>query len=235
MDRDRHQMIREQAWETGLAHTSAVHILKERQDMTKNASWFATHNLTNMQKWLRHDTAKTHLKRNEWEERSYMPYQYAWWDLMLMVPAKTKTPIKRMTSLRIITNFEFPWEPQKYECHGDSRTRLWCCHPNAYFSPTTNHQCAILLLIFGAPSQTSIGFFPFFLREKRKKKTSTFSQSFTVRNFWYFELIPKMKLEIHGIRLQTVWEIHATTDQSNRIINKVCAASGVQRLPYRLK
>lgn len=39
--------------------------------------------------------------------------------------------------------------------YGDSCLPLWWCHPNAYCFPITDCQCTVLLLISGAPSQTS--------------------------------------------------------------------------------
>jgi len=52
LDSDRHHTIRELARETGLAHTTVLHILKERLGMRKIASRLVPHDLTEMQKWL---------------------------------------------------------------------------------------------------------------------------------------------------------------------------------------
>ena len=60
MDGDRRQTIRELARETGLAHTTVLHTLKERLGMRKTASRWVPHDLTEMQKWLRYDAARTH-------------------------------------------------------------------------------------------------------------------------------------------------------------------------------
>ena len=53
LDSDRRHTIRDLARETGLAHTTVLHILKERLGMRKTASGWVPHDLTEMQKWLR--------------------------------------------------------------------------------------------------------------------------------------------------------------------------------------
>ncbi|PNF31349.1 hypothetical protein B7P43_G10891, partial [Cryptotermes secundus] len=57
LESDRRHTIRELTRETGLAHTTVLHILKERLGMRKFASRCVLHDLTEMQKWLRYDTA----------------------------------------------------------------------------------------------------------------------------------------------------------------------------------
>ena len=52
LDSDRRRTIRELAQETGLAHTTVLHILKERLGMRKTASRWFPHDLAEMQKWL---------------------------------------------------------------------------------------------------------------------------------------------------------------------------------------
>ena len=52
LDSDRRHTIRELARETGLAHTTVLHVLKERLGMRKTASRWVPHDLTEMQKWL---------------------------------------------------------------------------------------------------------------------------------------------------------------------------------------
>ncbi|XP_055939356.1 uncharacterized protein LOC129968990 [Argiope bruennichi] len=67
MDSYRCQTIRELARQTVFAHTTVLHILKERLGMRKMASRCVPHHLTEMQKWLRYDAARTHLERYERE------------------------------------------------------------------------------------------------------------------------------------------------------------------------
>ena len=50
LDIDRRHTIRELARETGLAHTTVLHILKEHLGMRKTASRWVPHDLTEMQK-----------------------------------------------------------------------------------------------------------------------------------------------------------------------------------------
>ena len=52
LDSDRRHTFRELARETGLAHTTVLHILKECLGMRKIASRRVLHDLTEMQKWL---------------------------------------------------------------------------------------------------------------------------------------------------------------------------------------
>ncbi|PNF17197.1 hypothetical protein B7P43_G06593 [Cryptotermes secundus] len=54
---DRRHTIRELARETGLAHMTVLHILKERLSIRKIASRWLPHDLTETQKWLRYDAA----------------------------------------------------------------------------------------------------------------------------------------------------------------------------------
>ena len=60
---DRRWTIRELACETGLSHTTVLHILKERLHMRKIASRWVAHSLTEIQKWQRYESARMHLKR----------------------------------------------------------------------------------------------------------------------------------------------------------------------------
>ncbi|GBL90081.1 hypothetical protein AVEN_135444-1 [Araneus ventricosus] len=64
---DRRHTIRELSRETGLAHTTVFHILKEHLGMRKIASRWVPHDLTEMQKWLRYDAARNHFERYECE------------------------------------------------------------------------------------------------------------------------------------------------------------------------
>ncbi|KFM72497.1 Transposable element Tcb1 transposase, partial [Stegodyphus mimosarum] len=72
MDSDRRQTIRQLAGQTRLAHTTVLHILKERLSMRKISSRWVQHQLTEMQKWLRYDAARTHLERYEREEDAFL-------------------------------------------------------------------------------------------------------------------------------------------------------------------
>ena len=48
-----------------------------------------------------------------------------------------------------------------------------------------------------------------------------------------FDLIPKMREPLRGIRFRTVPEILQTVDRSIRTINTTGAAKGILRLPHR--
>jgi len=48
-----------------------------------------------------------------------------------------------------------------------------------------------------------------------------------------FNLIPKMKEPLHGIRFRTVPEILQAVDSSIRTINTTGAAKGILQLPHR--
>ena len=48
-----------------------------------------------------------------------------------------------------------------------------------------------------------------------------------------FDLIPKMKEPLRGIRFRTVPEILQAVDRSIRTINTTGAAKGIPRLPHR--
>ncbi|KFM70806.1 Mariner Mos1 transposase, partial [Stegodyphus mimosarum] len=72
MDSDCRQTIRQPAGQTGLAPTTVLHILKERLSMRKIASRWVPHQLTEMQKWLRYDAARTHLERYEREGDAFL-------------------------------------------------------------------------------------------------------------------------------------------------------------------
>jgi len=72
LDSDRHHTIRELAQERGLAHTTVLHILTECLGMRKIASRCVPHDLTEMQKWLRYDTACNHLECYEREGEAFL-------------------------------------------------------------------------------------------------------------------------------------------------------------------
>ena len=72
LDSDRRHTIRELARETGLAHTTVLHILKECLGMRKTASRWVPHDLTEMQKWLQYDAARNHLERYEREGEAFL-------------------------------------------------------------------------------------------------------------------------------------------------------------------
>ncbi|PNF16764.1 hypothetical protein B7P43_G00887 [Cryptotermes secundus] len=76
LESDRRHTIRELARETGLAHTTVLHILKERLGMRKIASRWVPHDLTEMQKWLRYDAAPVAdlFDRWGWEVLYHPPY-----------------------------------------------------------------------------------------------------------------------------------------------------------------
>ena len=48
-----------------------------------------------------------------------------------------------------------------------------------------------------------------------------------------FDLIPKMKEPLRGIRFRTVPAIRQAVDRSIRTINRTGAATGILRLPHR--
>ena len=54
-----------------------------------------------------------------------------------------------------------------------------------------------------------------------------------VRSPCDFDLIPKMKEPLRGIRFRTVPEILQAVDRSIRTINTTGAAKGILRLPHR--
>ncbi|PNF23867.1 hypothetical protein B7P43_G13737 [Cryptotermes secundus] len=68
----RHHTIRELAQETGLAYTTVLHILKECLGMRKIASRWVPHDLMEMQKWLRYNTARNHLECYEREGEAFL-------------------------------------------------------------------------------------------------------------------------------------------------------------------
>ena len=72
LDSDRRHTIRELARETGLAHTTVLHILKERLGMRKIASRWVPHDLTEMEKWLRYDAARNYLESYENEGEAFL-------------------------------------------------------------------------------------------------------------------------------------------------------------------
>ncbi|PNF34053.1 hypothetical protein B7P43_G01170, partial [Cryptotermes secundus] len=76
LESDRRHTIRELARETGLAHTTVLHILKERLGMRKIATRWVPHHLTEMQKWLRYDAARNHLERYEREGEAFLRLLY---------------------------------------------------------------------------------------------------------------------------------------------------------------
>ena len=62
LETDRRWTFQELACETGLSHTTDLHILKERLHMRKIASCWVPHSLTEIQKWQRYESARMHLE-----------------------------------------------------------------------------------------------------------------------------------------------------------------------------
>ncbi|GBO39828.1 hypothetical protein AVEN_207980-1 [Araneus ventricosus] len=60
LDSDRRHTIFELARETGLMHTTVLHILKECLGMRKIVSRWVPHDLTEIQKWLQYEAARNH-------------------------------------------------------------------------------------------------------------------------------------------------------------------------------
>ena len=56
---------------------------------------------------------------------------------------------------------------------------------------------------------------------------------FTTHTKYDFDLIPKMKEPLRGIRFRTIPEILQAVDRSIRTINTTGAAKGILRLPHR--
>ncbi|PNF39245.1 hypothetical protein B7P43_G17337 [Cryptotermes secundus] len=71
LESDRRHTIRELARETGLAHMTVLHILKERLGMRKIASRWVPHDLTEMQKW---QAVADLFDRWDWEVLYHPPY-----------------------------------------------------------------------------------------------------------------------------------------------------------------
>ncbi|PRD30276.1 UNVERIFIED_CONTAM: hypothetical protein NCL1_26916 [Trichonephila clavipes] len=178
-----------------------------------------SHHLTKMQKWVRYHAPRIHLEHYE--------------HLGQIVPARTETPIKRVTSLR------------QSELCVDSRVRRRWCHPKAYRSPTEDRQCTVLPLIFRAPCWTSfdknrrhfLQNAPIILHDNAWPHTT---QAMT--HLWGvpshpppspnlspcdFYLIPKIEEQLHGIRFKLVSENLAAVDRYIRTINRTGAVTGV--------
>ncbi|PNF40606.1 hypothetical protein B7P43_G06749 [Cryptotermes secundus] len=130
---DRRHTIRELARETGLAHTTVLHILKERLGMRKIASRWVPHDLTEIQKGLLVTT---------WRAVADLFDRWGWEVL-----------------------YHPPYSPDLSPCD--------------------------------------------------------------------FNLIPKMKEPLRGIRFRTVPEILQAVDRSIRTMNTTGAAKGILRLPHR--
>ena len=64
---DRNVPIRQLEQDTGLAHSTVLHILKDFLKMRKIASKWIPHDLTDMHKWQRYDASRMHLQRYERE------------------------------------------------------------------------------------------------------------------------------------------------------------------------
>ena len=177
------------------------------------------------------------------------------WDMGQIVRATNETPIEWMASLRVTTKIESLSEPQKCESYGDSRVRLWWCYSNAYHSPTADRQCAVLLFIFGTQPATSFGkkrrhFLqnsPIILQDNAQLHAAHAVADLFDQWGWEvlyhppysldlspcdFDLIPKMKEPLCGIRFRTVPEILQAVDRSIRTINTTGAAKGIQQLPH---
>ena len=72
LETDRRWTIRKLACETGLSHTTVLHILKERLHMRKITSRWVPHSLTEIQKWQRYESNRMHLERYKKEGDAFL-------------------------------------------------------------------------------------------------------------------------------------------------------------------
>jgi len=172
-----------------------------------------------------------------------------------IVRATNETPVKRMALLRVTTKIKSS-EPQQCESYGDSHARLWWCYPNAYRSPTADRQCAVLLFILEHNLRPALRkkrwhFLqnpPIILQDNARPHAAQAVADLFNRWGWEvlyhppyspdlspcdFDLIPKMKEPLHGIRFRTVPEILQAADRTIRTINTRGAAKCILRLPHR--
>ena len=69
---DRNVTIRKLEQNTGLAHSTVLHILKDLLKMRKIASKWVPHDLIDMHKWQPYDASRMHLQRYEREGEAFL-------------------------------------------------------------------------------------------------------------------------------------------------------------------
>ncbi|XP_066991019.2 condensin-2 complex subunit D3 [Anabrus simplex] len=217
LDSDRSQMIHGLAQETGLAHTTVPHILKERLGMRKIASWWVPHDLTEMHKWLHYDPAKTYLERYEREGETFLH--------------------------RIITQAETwakSYEPKLKRQSNECRTvnaQYYCSFLEHHLRPALRKkwqhflQNPTIILHDNARAHTAQAVAELFGQwDWEVLYRPPYSPDLSPCDF---DLIPKMKEPLCGIRFRTVAEIPQAVDRSIRTINRTGSAKGILLLPHR--
>jgi len=166
-----------------------------------------------------------------------------------IVRATNETPIERMASLRVTTKIKSSSEPQQCESYGDSRVRLWWCYPNAFRSPTADRQCAYCSFLehnlrpaLRKKRRHFLQNPPIILQDNARPHAAQAVADLFDRWGWEvlyhppyspdlspcdFDLIPKMKEPLRGIRFRTVPEILQAVDRTIRTINTTGAAKGI--------
>ena len=228
-----------------------IYILKERLGMRKTASWWVPHDLMEMQKWLRYDAACNHLERYEREgetfsrhiimldetwAKSYEPQmkrQSNKWH-HYGSPQKSKV-CQNPSNVKVMVIL-------MYDCDGVILTHTfpWQQTVNAqYYHSFLEHN---LRPAFRKKRRYFLQNPPIILQDNAWPHAAQAVADLFNRWGWEvlyhppyypdlspcdFDLIPKMKEPLRGIRFRTVPEILQAGDCSIRTINTTGAAKGI--------
>jgi len=258
LETDRWWTIRELACETGLSHTTILHILKERLHMRKIASRWVPQSLTEIQKWQRYKSAWMHLERYKKKGDAFLHHIIA---LDEAWARAYKLEMKRQSN---------EW------CHyGSPRiTKVWQNPSNAKVMVIFAYDSAGIILTQAVPQHRTVTgqYYADFLEHHlrcvlRKKRQHFLSENTPIilhnnarphvadvvnqllaRWQWEmlyhppyspnispfdFDLIRKVKEPLRGRCFKTIPDIIDAVGRSAPTINKTGTAKGIMRLPHR--
>ena len=254
---DRNVTIRELANDVGLAHSTVLYILKKRLKMRKIASKWVPHELTEYQKWLRYDAARTHLERYEREGEAFLrriiTIDETW--------AKAYEPqLKRQsnewrhsgsprkatvrptgTNMKTMLIIAYDWDglilrhvvPQRQTVTAEYYCEFLRTHLRAALRRKRRH-------FLNNP--------PIILHDNARPHAAQVVTEFLNHLGWEvlyhppyspdispcdYDLNPKMKTPLRGIRFRTVDDILQAVDRSLRNLQRLGTLNGIQRLPHR--
>jgi len=236
LETDRWWTIREFACETGLTHTTILHILKESLHMRKISSHWVPHSLTEIQKWQRYESARMHLERYKKKGDAFLHHIIA---LDEVWARAYESEMKRQSN-------ESSW-----------KTKVRQNPSNAKVTVIFTYDSAGIILTHDVPHHRTVtgqyyadflehhlhrAFLgentPIILHDNARPHFADVVSQLLERWQWEvppcdFYLIPKVKEPLRGRHFKTIPDIIDAVGRSVRTIIKTGAAKGIMRLPHR--
>ena len=225
--------------------------------MRKIASKWVPHELTDAQKWLRYDASRTHLERYEREgddflwriitidetwAKSYEPQLKRQSDEWRHYGSPRKQTVRQTpTNVKAMLILAYDWDGVIIRHTVPPRQPV---NAQYYCSFLRNN----LLPALRRKRRHFIDNPPILLHDNARAHTAAVVSQLLDRWGWEvlyhppyspdlspcdYDLIPKLKEPLRGIRFRTVEDVIQATDRSLRTIRRLGSADGIRRLPHR--